>query len=119
MVGLWYAAPTFGKLNRELDRLTLPAGAKLIEAERSGNVICFDTCPHLSRTYSVAGETTEVERSFVTALERAGYEVFIKEADDYRPSFALGKRWQIDWSVFKGESEETMVQLTISQKTGE
>lgn len=119
LLGLWYATPTFGKLNRQLDRIKLPGGAKLIETERSGNVICFDTGPPVSRTYSVAAEPVEVQRAVVWALKRAEYRVFIKERDDYRPSFAIGKRYEIDWSVYEKESEGTVVQLTIRQKAGE
>lgn len=117
MLGLWCATPTFGKLNRQLDRIDLPVGTKLTQTERSGNVICFDTCPHLSRTYSVAGETQRVELAVVSALRGAGYQVFIKETEDYRPSFAIGKRYKIDWSVYEGDLERTMVELTISQRT--
>jgi hypothetical protein len=116
---LWYAMPTFGKLSRALDRVDLPSGSKLTETDRSGNAICFDTCPHLSRTYSVAGEPAAVEPALVASLRRAGYEVFMREPDDYRRSFALGKRYQIDWSVSEGSDGESVVDLTITQRMGE
>lgn len=58
---VWAASPVGHLvLARELEAIELPAGAELVEQHESGGVVCFDSCPTLSRTYRLAGDPHEV-----------------------------------------------------------
>lgn len=71
------AGPT--SLERTIDRIDLPAGAQLVQQHTSGNVLCFDYCPSVSRTYHVAGDVDAVADAMAADLRAEGLQ---RQSDD-------------------------------------
>lgn len=75
MLGLvvWAGSPAGPRLlAREIQPIDLPAGARLVDEHRSGNVLCFDYCPSVSRTYRVEGRPQEIADRMERSLRASG-----------------------------------------------
>lgn len=71
---VWSASPVGHQvLGRAVDEIELPAGAELVDQHESGGVLCFDSCPTLSRTYRVGGEPREVADRMARALRASRF----------------------------------------------
>lgn len=83
----WSASPPGHRLVAwELNGIDLPAGARLVDDQESGNVWCFDTCPSLARTYRVEGAPNDVVIQMGEALRGSGLRAAM--SDPGRVSFS-------------------------------
>lgn len=73
---VWAASPVGHQvLARELEAIELPAGAELVEQHESGGVLCFDSCPTLSRTYLLEGDPQEVADRMTHHLRTSRFDI--------------------------------------------
>lgn len=79
---VWFASPPGPRLLAGyVETIELPDGARLVEEHTSGNVLCFDYCPSVSRSYRVEGEPGPVAAGMEGALRRSGLHVTRRDAD--------------------------------------
>lgn len=72
-VVVWAASPAGPRvLARQIEQIELPAGARLVDEHHSGNVLCFDYCPSVSRTYRVEGDPQQIADRMERSLEASG-----------------------------------------------
>ena len=72
-VVVWAASPAGPRLlARQIQQIELPAGARLVDEHHSGNVLCFDYCPSVSRAYRVEGDPQEIADRMERSLQASG-----------------------------------------------
>lgn len=95
---VWGASPAGHRLlSWRLDDIGLPPGARLVTEDASGNVLCFDDCPSVSRTYRVDGDHREVAGRMEASLARSGLGVAREGRDGI--SFSNAADADIDLTV--------------------
>lgn len=63
-------------LGHALDEVELPEDAELVDQTRGGNMLCFDVCPTVHRTYLVPSESeTDTLQRLRRAMRDAGYQL--------------------------------------------
>lgn len=87
---VWFGSPPGPRLLAgHVEAIELPSGTRLVEEHTSGNVLCFDYCPSVSRSYHVEGEPGPVAAGMEDALRRSGLHVTRRDADG--TSFSNGE----------------------------